>query len=140
MKTLDQENIVGISALLVHAAKIDEKYSDHEKKLIIKFIKSYLKDGNFEDFLFYPPFPNPSYSQDLVLKLKVITPQKIDINVYNILGNEIWKNELSSLQSEQKNVTWNKKDLLGKKVANGIYFIKAKGVRKFETYKVIIVK
>lgn len=100
----------------------------------------FFKDGNFEDFLFYPPFPNPSYSQDLILKLKVITPQKININVYNILGNEIWKNELSSLQSEQKNLTWNKKDFLGKKVASGIYFIKAKGVKKIETYKVVIVK
>jgi len=100
----------------------------------------FFKDGNFEDFLFYPPFPNPSYSQDLILKLKVITPQKININVYDILGNEIWKNELSSLQSEQKNLTWNKKDFLGKKVASGIYFIKAKGVKKIETYKVVIVK
>jgi len=51
MKTLDHDNIVGISALLVHAAKIDEKYSDHEKKLIIEFIKSYIKDGSFEDIL-----------------------------------------------------------------------------------------
>ena len=44
MKTLDQENIIGISALLVHAAKIDEEYSDHEKKLVKEFIKSYLKN------------------------------------------------------------------------------------------------
>ena len=27
----------------------------------------FFKDGNFEDFLFYPPFPNPSYSQDCLL-------------------------------------------------------------------------
>ena len=46
MKTLDQENIIGISALLVHAARIDEEYSDHEKKLIKEFIKSYLKNEN----------------------------------------------------------------------------------------------
>jgi uncharacterized tellurite resistance protein B-like protein len=46
MNNLDKESIVGISALLVHAAKIDEIYSDHEKDLIRNFIKSYLKDGN----------------------------------------------------------------------------------------------
>ena len=45
MKTLDKENIVGISALLVHAAKIDEKYSDHEKELIEQFIKSYIDNS-----------------------------------------------------------------------------------------------
>ena len=46
MKNLDKESVIGISALLVHAAKIDEIYSDHEKDLIRNFIKSYLKDGN----------------------------------------------------------------------------------------------
>ena len=51
MKTLDQKNIIGISALLVHAAKIDEQYSDHEKILIKEFIKSYLKNGNGDEIL-----------------------------------------------------------------------------------------
>tara|TARA_Y100001958_G_C20922606_1_gene336265 strand:- start:224 stop:610 length:387 start_codon:yes stop_codon:yes gene_type:complete len=44
MNKLNKENIIGIAALLVHAAKIDEIYSDHEKVLIKDFIKSYLKD------------------------------------------------------------------------------------------------
>ena len=43
MIKLDKKSVVGISALLVHAANIDEIYSDHEKKLIKDFIKSYLK-------------------------------------------------------------------------------------------------
>ena len=46
MNILDQESITGITALLVHAAKIDEQYSDHEKILIKEFIKSYLKDAD----------------------------------------------------------------------------------------------
>ena len=44
MKNLDKESVIGISALLVHAAKIDEIYSEHEKDLIKSFIKSYLED------------------------------------------------------------------------------------------------
>ena len=48
MKTLDKKDIIGITALLVHAAKIDEQYSDHEKKLIKEFINSYLKNSNDE--------------------------------------------------------------------------------------------
>ena len=51
MNTLDQKSIVGVSALLVHAAKIDEKYSEHEKLLIKEFIKSYIKDDNCEKIL-----------------------------------------------------------------------------------------
>jgi len=51
MKILDQKEIIGIAALLVHAAKIDEQYSDHEKILIKGFISSYLKDNNNDEIL-----------------------------------------------------------------------------------------
>ena len=44
MNKLEKDSVVGISALLVHAAKIDELYSEHEKDLIKSFIKSYLED------------------------------------------------------------------------------------------------
>ena len=51
MSKLDKESVVGISALLVHAANIDETYSDHEKKLVKHFIKSYLKDADTNQIL-----------------------------------------------------------------------------------------
>ena len=51
MNNLDKQSVIGISALLVHAAHIDEIYSDHEKNLILDFIKSYLADDNAEDIL-----------------------------------------------------------------------------------------
>ena len=51
MSKLNKESIIGISALLVHAANIDEIYSDHEKDLIKEFINSYLKDENSSDIL-----------------------------------------------------------------------------------------
>ena len=51
MKNLDKNNIIGVAALLVHAAKIDEIYSEDEKRLIKKFIKSYLKDDKEEIIL-----------------------------------------------------------------------------------------
>ena len=51
MSKLDKESIIGIAALLVHAAKIDENYSDHEKKLIKEFIKSYTEEENADEIL-----------------------------------------------------------------------------------------
>ena len=51
MNKLDKENITGISALLVHVAKIDEIYSQREKNLIKDFIKSYLKDSDTNEIL-----------------------------------------------------------------------------------------
>ena len=51
MNKLNKENVTGISALLVHAAKIDEIYSEHEKDLIRNFIKFYLKDDDIDETL-----------------------------------------------------------------------------------------
>ena len=51
MKNLNQESIIGVTALLVHAARIDEQYSDKEKNLIKGFISSYLKDENIDMIL-----------------------------------------------------------------------------------------
>ena len=51
MNKLDRDSVIGISALLVHAANIDEIYSDHEKKLVKDFIKSYLKNEDANEVL-----------------------------------------------------------------------------------------
>jgi len=51
MSKLDKESVIGISALLVHAANIDENYSDHEKDLVKEFIKSYLKEESSDEIL-----------------------------------------------------------------------------------------
>jgi len=51
MNKLEKESVIGISALLVHAAKIDEIYSEHEKDLVKSFIKSYLEDSDINETL-----------------------------------------------------------------------------------------
>ena len=51
MTKLDKQSVIGISALMVHAANIDEIYSDHEKDLVRDFIKSYLKDEDTNEIL-----------------------------------------------------------------------------------------
>jgi uncharacterized tellurite resistance protein B-like protein len=51
MNKLDKESVTGISALLVHAANIDEIYSNHEKDLVKEFIKSYLKNEDANEIL-----------------------------------------------------------------------------------------
>tara|TARA_B100001287_G_C22552776_1_gene467678 strand:+ start:299 stop:691 length:393 start_codon:yes stop_codon:yes gene_type:complete len=40
MLKLEQKEITGITALLIHAAKIDEIYSEKEKNIILNFIKN----------------------------------------------------------------------------------------------------
>ena len=45
MLKLEQKQIIGIAALLIHAAKIDEIYSEKEKKIIMSFIKNNTEDS-----------------------------------------------------------------------------------------------
>ena len=51
MNKLDQNSVIGITALLVHAAKIDEIYTESEKNLVKDFIKSYLIDDDTNEIL-----------------------------------------------------------------------------------------
>ena len=51
MSKLEKDSVIGISALLVHAANIDEIYSEHEKDLVKDFIKSYLNDVDTNEIL-----------------------------------------------------------------------------------------
>ena len=46
MLKLEQKQIIGIAALLIHAAKIDEIYSEKEKKMILSFIKNNTEDSS----------------------------------------------------------------------------------------------
>ncbi len=51
MNKLDKESVTAISALLVHAANVDEIYSENEKKLIKNFIKSYLLNDDADEIM-----------------------------------------------------------------------------------------
>ncbi len=51
MTDLNPDKVKGVAALLVHAAKIDEIYSEQEKKMVEEFIKSYLNNVNTAQIL-----------------------------------------------------------------------------------------
>jgi uncharacterized tellurite resistance protein B-like protein len=46
MKKLTEEDIIQIAALLIHAAKIDENYSEKEKTIVKEFINSTSDNNN----------------------------------------------------------------------------------------------
>tara|TARA_B100000902_G_scaffold371963_1_gene398540 strand:+ start:780 stop:1169 length:390 start_codon:yes stop_codon:yes gene_type:complete len=52
MHKFEQKEIIGIAALLIHAAKIDEIYSEKEKIIISNFIKRNLEaNSSFEKII-----------------------------------------------------------------------------------------
>tara|TARA_B100000886_G_C20293424_1_gene436472 strand:- start:373 stop:768 length:396 start_codon:yes stop_codon:yes gene_type:complete len=45
MNRISNDNLIGVAALLVHAAKIDENYSNYEKNIIKSFIEKAKEEG-----------------------------------------------------------------------------------------------
>ena len=88
MNKLDKNTITGISALLVHAAKIDEIYSDHEKNLIKNFIKSYLE--NEDTNLILEKAENIESNSNQLLSFTNIVKQN-SIEVKKDIIEHLWK-------------------------------------------------
>ena len=98
MNKLDKESIEGISALLVHAAKIDEIYSAHEQELIKNFIKSYLEDGDVNEIL-KKAEEIESNSNQLLNFTNIIKQKSMDIKK-NIIEH-LWKVIISDKTIDQ---------------------------------------
>ena len=50
-KNAEEEGFIKITALLIHAAKIDDNYSNKERLIIINFLKSVQSEINFEEVM-----------------------------------------------------------------------------------------
>ena len=88
MSKLDKKSVTGISALLVHAANIDEIYSDHEKDLIKDFIKSYLKNENADEIL--TEAENIEQNSNQLLNYTNIVKQNT-MDIKNDIIEHLWK-------------------------------------------------
>ncbi len=98
MEKLDKESIIGISALLVHAANIDEIYSEHEKNLVKDFIKSYVK-GDDVDQILKKAEAIESSSNQLLNYTNIIKKNSIDIKKDII--EHLWKVIISDNSIDQ---------------------------------------
>jgi uncharacterized tellurite resistance protein B-like protein len=98
MNKLDKESVIGISALLVHAARIDEIYSDHEKDLIKNFIKSYLQEENVDEIL-KKAEEIENNSNQLLNYTSIIKEKTIEIK--NDIIEHLWKVVISDNTVDQ---------------------------------------
>ena len=98
MSKLNKESIIGISALLVHAANIDEIYSNHEKDLVKNFIKSYLKDEDSNEIL--KKAEEVEHNSNQLLNYTNIIKQN-SMNVKKDIIEHLWKVIISDNSIDQ---------------------------------------
>ena len=89
MLKLDQKEIIGISALLIHAAKIDEIYSEKEKKLIFNFIETNLDENVSKEEVMKEAEKMEENSNQLLSYTKIIkdSPSKTKSEIIT----QLWK-------------------------------------------------
>ena len=89
MFKIDQKELIGISALLIHAAKIDELYSEKEKKIILNFIENNLDDKKLKTKILVQAEKLEENSNQLLNYTKIIkdSPNKIKSEIVE----QLWK-------------------------------------------------
>ena len=89
MLKLEQKEIIGIAALLIHAAKIDEIYSEKEKKIIFSFVKSNLNNETSVDKIMQEAENLEKNSNQLLNYTKIIKDSSVKIKSEII--EQLWK-------------------------------------------------
>ncbi len=99
MTKLDKQNILAVAALLIHAAKIDENYSEEEKKLVLRFIEkvSDSKDGINE--ILKEAEKIETNSNQLLNFTKVIKEQSLDLK--KVIIENLWEIIISDKKIDQ---------------------------------------
>ena len=99
MHKFNEKEIVTIAALLVHAAKIDEIYSDHEKKIIIDFIDNNIKDKSLSQKILTEAEILENDSNQLLNYTKIIKDGPVEIKKEII--EQLWKILISDNSVDQ---------------------------------------
>ena len=89
MLKLEKKEIVGISALLIHAAKIDEIYSEKEKIIIKNFIENNISEISEVDKIMKDAEKLEENSNQLLNYTKIIKDSPLKTK--NEIIEQLWK-------------------------------------------------
>ena len=89
MLKLEQKEIIGIAALLIHAAKIDEIYSEKEKSIILNFIENNIGENSSSNIIMLEAEKIEANSNQLLSFTKIIKNSTKEIKQDII--RQLWK-------------------------------------------------
>ena len=79
MQKFEKKEIIGIASLLIHAAKIDEMYSENEKKIILSFIENNLDNNSSSKDILKEAEELEAKSNQLINYTKIIKDSSTEI-------------------------------------------------------------
>ena len=98
MTKIDIEEITNLSALLVHASRLDENYTNEEQKIILNFINKKISNNNAEDILKKAEILENDSNQ--ILNFTRILKNK-SLEFKSDIVKELWKIILSDNSEDQ---------------------------------------
>tara|TARA_B100001250_G_scaffold401821_1_gene414146 strand:- start:378 stop:785 length:408 start_codon:yes stop_codon:yes gene_type:complete len=98
-KNIDQEKLIGISALFVHVAKIDDNYTDKEKELISNFLRSFVDKDEIINEILKKAEELEKNSNQLINFTNII--KKNSLESKSIVVKELWKIILSDDKADE---------------------------------------
>ena len=111
---LEKKELIGICALLIHAAKIDDNYQETEKKIILSFIKKTNSETEKPELIFNEAEKAEKDSNQLINFTNII--KKNSLESKSIVVKELWKIIISD-----KNVDEYESNLM-RRICGLIYF------------------
>ena len=99
MEKIEQKDLIGITALLIHAAKIDENYSEKEEKIIKDFINKFESNVDTQKKILDEAEKLETDSNQL-LNFTNIIKKNDKIDKYMII-EQLWKIIISDNNSDQ---------------------------------------
>tara|TARA_E500000178_G_C16774791_1_gene640873 strand:- start:158 stop:544 length:387 start_codon:yes stop_codon:yes gene_type:complete len=96
---MEHKKILGLVALLVHAAKIDEQYTQKEKGQIIRFIESINKNDHQADKILKEAEILETDSNQILNFTKLIKNNSLEFKT--IVVKELWKIILSDNSADE---------------------------------------
>ena len=98
-KEIDREKLIGISALFVHAAKIDGNSSAKEKDLIINFLESFIESKEKITKLLNEAEKLENNSNQLINFTRIIKENSLESK--SIIIEKLWKIILSDNNADE---------------------------------------
>jgi uncharacterized tellurite resistance protein B-like protein len=99
MQKFEKKEIIGIASLLIHAAKIDEMYSENEKKIILSFIEYNLDNNSSSKDILKEAEELEAKSNQLLNYTKIIKDSSTEIKSKII--EQLWKILISDNKVDQ---------------------------------------
>ena len=99
MQKFEKKEFIGIASLLIHAAKIDEMYSENEKKIILSFIENNLDNNSSSKDILKEAEELEAKSNQLLNYTKIIKDSSTEIKSKII--EQLWKILISDNKVDQ---------------------------------------